>query len=131
VLVLEKRPMLGGAGCPSYLSSRFLPYAERRAVWAVYAFCRTADDIVDRNTGAAERLTALNEWEIQLQAAYAGRASTPIFTALADAAARFGVPLHAALDLLRGAGWTSRSTATRPIASSPTTATSSYPPSAC
>jgi phytoene synthase len=80
-----------------------LPYAKRRAVWAVYAFCRTADDIVDRNTNAAERLDAINAWEVQLHAAYAGRASTPIFTALADAAARYDVPLHAALDLLRGA----------------------------
>jgi 15-cis-phytoene synthase len=86
-----------------YLSSRFLPYAKRRAVWAVYAFCRTADDIVDRNTSAAERLDAINAWEVQLHAAYAGRASTPIFTAFADAATRYDVPLHAALDLLRGA----------------------------
>ena len=86
-----------------YLSSRFLPLAKRRAVWAVYAFCRTADDIVDRNTSPAERLDALNAWEVQLHAAYAGRASTPIFTAVADAAARYDVPLHAALDLLRGA----------------------------
>ena len=68
-----------------YLSSRCLPYAKRRAVWAVYAFCRTADDIVDRNTSAAERLDAINAWEVQLHAAYAGRASTPIFTAFADA----------------------------------------------
>jgi phytoene synthase len=86
-----------------YLSSRFLPHAKRRAVWAVYAFCRTADDIVDRNTSAAERLDAINAWEAQLHAAYAGRASTPVFTAFADAAARYDVPLHAALDLLRGA----------------------------
>ena len=86
-----------------YLSSRFLPFAKRRAVWAVYAFCRTADDIVDRNTGADERLAAIDAWEVQLHAAYAGRASTPIFTAFADAVANYGVPLHAALDLLRGA----------------------------
>ncbi len=86
-----------------YLSSRFLPYEKRRAVWAVYAFCRTADDIVDRNTSPAGRLDAINAWELQLHAAYAGRASTPVFIALADAAARFDIPLHAALDLLRGA----------------------------
>jgi phytoene synthase len=84
------------------LSTRFLPYAKRRAVWAVYAFCRTADDIVDRDTDAGERLAAIDAWEAELRAAYTGRASNPIFVAFADAAARYGVPIAAALDLLRG-----------------------------
>jgi phytoene synthase len=85
------------------LSSRFLPPAKRRAVWAVYAFCRTADDIVDRDAPAAERLAALDAWEAELVAAYAGRARDPVFVAFADAVERYGVPLPAALDLLRGA----------------------------
>ncbi len=85
------------------LCTRFLPPAKRRAVWAVYAFCRTADDIVDRNTAAPGRLAAIDAWEAELRAAYAGCASNPIFVAFADAATRYGVPLAAALDLLRGA----------------------------
>jgi phytoene synthase len=31
-----------------YLASLFLGAEKRRAVWAVYAFCRTADDVVER-----------------------------------------------------------------------------------
>ena len=85
------------------LSLRFLPFAKRRAVWAVYAFCRTADDIVDHGGTAADRLAAIDAWEAELRGAYTGRASNPIFVAFADAAARYGVPLSAALDLLRGA----------------------------
>ncbi len=85
------------------LSCRFLPMPKRRAVWAVYAFCRTADNIVDRIAPAAERLAAIDAWEAELHAAYAGRAREPIFVAFADAAARYGVPLAAARDLLRGA----------------------------
>jgi len=84
-------------------SIRFLPPAKRRAVWAVYAFCRTADDVVDGEGSAAERLTALDAWEAQLRAAYGGRATHPVFVAFADAAARYDVPLDAAVDLLRGA----------------------------
>src|ERR1700677_5165052 len=57
------------------LSLRFLPFAKRRAVWAVYAFCRTADDIVDRGAAAGERLAAIDAWESELRAAYNGRAS--------------------------------------------------------
>lgn len=85
------------------LSLRFLPAAKRRAVWAVYAFCRTADDIVDQAGAPAARLAAIDAWEAELHAAYAGRATDPIFVAFADAAARYHVPLFAALDLLRGA----------------------------
>ena len=86
-----------------YLSTRFLPFAKRRAVWAVYAFCRTADDIVDRDDPSGGRLAAIDAWEAGLRGAYAGRASHPILIAYADAAARYDVPLQAALDLLRGA----------------------------
>jgi phytoene synthase len=86
-----------------YLSSLFLSPAKRRAVWAVYAFCRTADDIVDRVAPARERLDALDAWERKLLDAYHGRANEPAFVALADAAHRFAIPIEPALDLLRGA----------------------------
>ncbi|MDQ6925395.1 MAG: squalene/phytoene synthase family protein [Candidatus Eremiobacteraeota bacterium] len=86
-----------------YLSSLFLRPAQRRGVWAVYAFCRTADDIVDRIAPAQERLDAIGAWERKLLDAYDGRASDPIFAAFADAARRFAIPVQPALDLLRGA----------------------------
>ena len=86
-----------------YLSSLFLAPEKRRAVWAVYAFCRTADDIVDRIAPAGERLAAVDAWEAQLLASYDGIANDPIFVAFGDAATRFGIPIQPALDLLRGA----------------------------
>ncbi len=86
-----------------YLASRFLTPERRRAVWAVYAFCRTADDIVDRTAPSLDRLNAIDELERKLHAALRGSASEPIFIAYADAAARFGIPLEPALELLRGA----------------------------
>jgi phytoene synthase len=85
-----------------YLSSLFLPPEKRRAVWAVYAFCRTADDIVDRLAPARERLAAIDAWERRLRASYRGVAAGPVFVAFSDAAQRFEIPLEPALDLLRG-----------------------------
>lgn len=85
-----------------YLASLFLAAEKRRAVWAVYAFCRTADDIVDRTGPAVDRLAALDELERKLLGAMQGRASEPIFVAYADAAKRFEIPLEPALELLRG-----------------------------
>ncbi len=86
-----------------YLSSLFLEPLKRRAVWAVYAFCRTADDIVDRDSPPADKLAAIESWEDQLVASYDGRTGDPIFVAFADAAQRFRIPIEPALDLLRGA----------------------------
>ncbi len=86
-----------------YLSSLFLAPEKRRAVWAVYAFCRTADDIVDGATPPAERLAAIDNWERALLAAYNGTPDDQIMVALSDAVGRFEIPLEPALDLLRGA----------------------------
>ncbi len=86
-----------------YMASLFLGPEKRRAIWAIYAFCRTADDIVDRNTPATERLASIDELERKLIAAVRGYASEPIFVAYHDATRNFDVPLEPALDLLRGA----------------------------
>jgi phytoene synthase len=86
-----------------YLSSLFLGPEKRRAVWAVYAFCRTADDIVDQVTPASERLAAIDYWERALLAANSGKPDDRIMVALYDAIGRFDIPLQPALDLLRGA----------------------------
>jgi phytoene synthase len=86
-----------------YFASRFLAAEKQRAIWAVYAFCRTADDIVDRTLPARERLDALDGWRGDLLRAYDGRPDHPVMAAFADAARRYAIPLQPALDLLRGA----------------------------
>jgi phytoene synthase len=86
-----------------FLASLFLSAEKRRAVWAVYAFCRTADDVVDRTAPAGDRLAAIEELERKLIAATRGHATEAIFIAYADAAQRFAIPLDPALALLRGA----------------------------
>lgn len=85
-----------------YWSSLFLPAARRRAIWAVYAFCRRTDDIVDRDAPVAERAAQLDRWECDVVDAFAGRAGDPVLVALACAVARYRIPLVPALDLVRG-----------------------------
>ena len=86
-----------------FFASLFLTPERRRAIWAVYAFCRTADDIVDGAAPAEERLAAIDGWREEVLAAYAGRSRHPLLIAFADAAARFAIPIEPALDLLAGA----------------------------
>jgi phytoene synthase len=86
-----------------YLSSLFLRPEKRRAIWAVYAFCRTADDIVDQVAPAPQRLAAIDAWERGLVEAHEGRPRGAIFVAYAEAVRRFAIPIEPAVDLLRGA----------------------------
>ncbi len=76
----------------------FLPAEKKRAICAVYAFCRMADDIGDGPLPAPEKQARLDEISARLRAAPEG----PVFTALADAARRFAIPLQRFDDLLAG-----------------------------
>jgi phytoene synthase len=78
---------------------RFLPPEKRRAVYAAYAFCRWADDIADEPGGMG---TTLDEWEAELDRAYAGQPTHPIAIALADAVKRFPIPKSGFVALING-----------------------------
>src|SRR5437867_4015054 len=67
---------------------RFLPRRKRRAVYAAYAFCRWADDIVDeggQRAAGGGRESSLDQWQTELDRCYNGQPSHPITIALADA----------------------------------------------
>jgi phytoene synthase len=79
---------------------RFLPRMKRRAVYAAYAYCRWADDIVDENR--EEPLKTLDEWHRELDACYDNRPAHPITIALADALKHFAIPKSAFVALIDG-----------------------------
>jgi phytoene synthase len=81
-----------GAGSNFYWGFRLLPADRRRALSAVYAFCRAADDIADEPADRTDPARLLARWRAELDAAYAGRPRHPIGVALADAAERFALP---------------------------------------
>lgn len=83
------------------VASRLLPAERRPYVAAIYAFARAADDMADEGDLApAERLRRLDQWDALLDGAYAGTASHPVFLALGETAARFGIPRELFGDLL-------------------------------
>jgi len=75
-----------------YWGFRLLPPERRRALSAVYAFCRSADDIADEPGMAADPRRLLDAWRDELERVHAGRPRRPIGVALADAVHRFGIP---------------------------------------
>jgi phytoene synthase len=85
-----------------YFSIRFLPPAQRRAIWAIYAVCRYSDDLVDcapASATRAELLARLDLWEQWLRT---GETSLPILLAFANARSRFAIPIEPLSDLLDG-----------------------------
>jgi phytoene synthase len=74
-----------------YWAFRLLPGDRRRALCAVYAFCRAADDIADEPGTARDPARLLARWREELDAVYAGRPRHPIGVALADAAPRYAI----------------------------------------
>lgn len=79
-----------------------LPAPQRRALHAVYAFCRLADDVADDPALRGDRQRLLERWRAELAAAYRGDATHPVGVALGDAVRRFRLPQEVFVDLLRG-----------------------------
>jgi phytoene synthase len=80
---------------------RFLPPSKRNAIYAVYAFCRYADDIVDEAQEAPlEQL--LKHWQEELDRCYQQKPTHPITVALADAIKKYPIPKKGFEGLIAG-----------------------------
>lgn len=71
------------SGSSFYLSFAFLSADRRRAITALYAFCREVDDIVDEPSDAALARTRLDWWRSEVDRLYAGQPQHPVTRALA------------------------------------------------
>ena len=80
---------------------RVLPAAGRRAMHAIYAFCREVDDIADEPGEVADKRRALAAWREEIDRLYAGRPEWPTTRALLKSVQRFDLPreeFHAVID---------------------------------
>ncbi|GIX22711.1 MAG: phytoene synthase [Gammaproteobacteria bacterium] len=94
------RRLAAASGSNFHLAFRFLPAPQRRAITALYAFCRLVDDAVDDEAGDGARRLA--EWRAELDRLYAGRPTHPVTQALAEAVARYGLDRAYFEELLDG-----------------------------
>ena len=75
-----------------------LPREKRQAIAAIYAFARRVDDVADGDLPLEEKRARLEE----LRAALDGDPADPVFVALGDARARFGIPREPLAALIDG-----------------------------
>lgn len=79
------------SGTSFYWAMRFLPPEKRRAMFAVYAFCREVDDIADEPGRIDDKRRALQEWRDEIGRLYEGSAMRPVSTALRGPVERFAL----------------------------------------
>ncbi len=95
------------AGTSFYRGMRVLPPDRRTAMYAVYAFCRIVDDIVDEDSPFDDKLPRLGEWRARIDALYehpAGPLATdhPVARVLRPAIEAFTLRRQDFVDLIDG-----------------------------
>lgn len=83
-----------------YFASGLLPEEKRSAVRALYAFCRTVDDLVDESSDG-ERDSQLDYWRGMVNSG-SFEENDLVAAAWADTLARYHIPRHYALQLIDG-----------------------------
>ncbi|HHX64804.1 MAG TPA: squalene/phytoene synthase family protein [Chloroflexi bacterium] len=82
-----------------YMASSLLPRTKRNAVRALYAFCRTTDDLVDHAAGDVR--SELESWRRRALADHP-TADDPVTLAWTDTRTRYGIPPRYAEQLIDG-----------------------------
>src|ERR1039458_8593903 len=83
-----------------HVVSFLLPKRLHQDFYNVYAYCRWADDLADEIGDPAESLRLLAWWRGELGALYQGRATPPVFAALASTVSQYGIPRQPFADLI-------------------------------
>lgn len=90
------------SGSSFYYSFLFLPEQQRKAITALYAFCREVDDIVDSNIDSGIKQTKLQWWRNEVAALFNGQAQHPVTRALVPAIEQFNLPQEQFEEIIDG-----------------------------
>lgn len=90
------------SGSSFYSSFRFLPENRRRAITALYAFCREVDDVVDETHDDNVARTTLNWWRAEIDNLYAGGPQHPVTRALLPHVKAFDLQRELFLEIIDG-----------------------------
>ena len=90
------------SGSSFYYSFLFLPPERRRAITALYAFCREVDDVVDECTDVDVARAKLVWWRMEIAGTFAGSAQHPVAQALIPVVRTFNLPQRRFEDILDG-----------------------------
>lgn len=90
------------SGSSFYYSFLFLPAQRRRAITALYAFCREVDDAVDETADAQVARTKLDWWRAEVERLFANDPQHPVSRALAPHLEAFSIGRRQLLEIVDG-----------------------------
>ena len=90
------------SGSSFYYSFRLLAPARRRAITALYAYCREVDDVVDEVSDPDVARAKLAWWRSEVERIYGGTPQHPVAIALQDAVRRYRLPKEHLLRVIDG-----------------------------
>ncbi|MGH1394963.1 MAG: 15-cis-phytoene synthase CrtB [Trichormus sp.] len=85
-----------------YLGTLLMSPAKRQAIWAIYAWCRRTDELVDGPGAAITTPETLDLWEQHLESIFAGNAVENYDVALVDTLQRFDLDIQPFRDMIAG-----------------------------
>jgi phytoene synthase len=90
------------SGSSFYYSFLFLSPLQRRAITALYAFCREVDDVVDADGHVEVARLKLQWWRDEVARLYDGKAQHPVTRALTPVIEDFNLPQELMLEIIDG-----------------------------
>ena len=90
------------SGSSFYYSFMFLPPDRRRAITALYAFCREVDDVVDECSDPQVAAIRLAWWREELDRLYSGQPQHPVTQALRSVFSEIDLPREHLFEIIDG-----------------------------
>ena len=89
-----------------YLGTLLMPQAKRRAIWAIYVWCRRTDELMDspeaQQRPVAELSERLDAWEGRTRRLFEGQITDDLDRVMVDTLERYPQPLQPYLDMIEG-----------------------------
>ncbi|KAJ3674478.1 hypothetical protein LUZ60_005094 [Juncus effusus] len=85
-----------------YLGTLLMTPERRRAIWAIYVWCRRTDELVDGPNASYITPMALDRWEKRLDDLFTGRPYDMYDAALSDTISNFPVDIQPFKDMIEG-----------------------------
>ncbi|MDE0355470.1 MAG: presqualene diphosphate synthase HpnD [Deltaproteobacteria bacterium] len=96
------RRVVAQSGTSFLWGMKVLPAERRRAMYAIYAFCREVDDVADEPGETAQKKQGLAAWREEIARLYAGEPRWPTTRALLQPVQRFELPREEFLAVIDG-----------------------------
>ena len=85
-----------------YFGTLLMPKEKSKAIWAIYAWCRLTDELVDGEKAKYTTKETLEEWEQQLESIFAGYPLSDTDVALVDTIQSYPMGIQPFRDMIAG-----------------------------